>query len=187
MYKVFKEFITLYFYICCYFDLVMIIPIILRFSNKIEQPLRSLLKGSKTIEDGKYGHKINSESIIHSTIEIRELTHSFNSMSNKLNNVIGELKLSSTIDVLSQLYNRRELMRLSHLHIKNRRDEKSPFAILMVDIDFFKKINDNYGHRAGDVAISMVSNTIKTSLSPQDIAGRYGGEEFLDIYIIIQI
>ena len=87
MYKVFKKFI-LYISVFVVILLVMIIPIILLFSNKIEKPLKSLLRGSKTIENGEYGHNINSESITHSTVEIRELTHSFNSMSNKLNNVI---------------------------------------------------------------------------------------------------
>jgi diguanylate cyclase (GGDEF)-like protein len=48
----------------------------------------------------------------------------------------------------------------------------------MIDI-FLKKINDNYGHRTGDVAIERVSNTIKTSITDIDIAGRYGGEEFM--------
>jgi len=178
MYKVFKKFL-IYISIFVVILLIMVIPIILHFSNKIERPLKSLLRGSKTIENGEYGHNINSDSITHSTLEIRELTHSFNSMSNKLNNVIGELKLSSTIDVLSQLYNRRELMRLSSLAYNRLKKEKSVFSILMIDIDFFKKINDNYGHRAGDVAISLVSNTIKTSIGSTDIAGRYGGEEFL--------
>ena len=178
MYKVFKTFI-IYISLFVIALLIMIIPIILHFSNKIEKPLKSLLKGSRTIENGEYGHNINSESITHSTVEIRELTHSFNSMSSKLNSVIGELKLSSTIDVLSQLYNRRELMRLSMLSFKKSKKHKSTFSILMIDIDFFKKINDTYGHRAGDKAITMVSNTIKTSISSTDIAGRYGGEEFL--------
>jgi len=178
MYKVFKTFIV-YISLFVIVLLILIIPIILHFSNKIERPLKSLLKGSKTIENGEYGHNINSDSITHSTIEIRELTHSFNSMSNKLNNVIGELQLSSTIDVLSQLFNRRELMRLSAIAYNKAKEEKTTFAILMIDIDHFKKINDNYGHRIGDVAISTVSNMIKTSLSAFDIAGRYGGEEFL--------
>jgi two-component system cell cycle response regulator len=178
MYKVFKKFIV-YISLFVVVLLIMIIPVILLFSNKIEKPLKSLLKGSKTIENGEYGHNINSESITHSTVEIRELTHSFNSMSNKLNNVIGELKLSSTVDVLSQLLNRRELMRLSILSYQKSKRENTTFAIFMIDIDFFKKINDNYGHRSGDVAISMVSNSIKTSLSASDIVGRYGGEEFL--------
>jgi len=178
MYKVFKTFIA-YMSLFVIVLLIMIIPIILHFSNKIERPLKSLLKGSKTIENGEYGHNINSDSITHSTVEIRELTHSFNSMSNKLNSVIGELKLSSTVDVLSQLFNRRELMRLSTLAYKKAKKENTTFSILMIDIDHFKKINDNYGHRIGDVAISSVSNTIKTSLNASDIAGRYGGEEFL--------
>ena len=177
MYKVFKTFIV-YMSFFVVILLILIIPIILLFSNKIERPLRSLLRGSKTIENGEYGHKINSDSITHSTKEIRELTHSFNSMSNKLNDVIGELKLSSTIDVLSQLFNRRELLRLSALEYNKSKVEKTTFAILMIDIDHFKKINDTYGHRAGDVAISTVANTIKTSIGAYDIAGRYGGEEF---------
>jgi len=178
MYKVFKEFI-LYISLFVVVLLIMILPIILLFSNKIEQPLKSLLLGSKTIEDGNYGHKIKSESLEHSTIEIRELADSFNSMSHKLGDVIGELKLTSTIDVLSQLYNRRELIRLSHNAFNKAKEQKNNFAILMIDIDFFKKINDNYGHRAGDVAISTVSQTIKTSIDSTDIAGRYGGEEFV--------
>ena len=178
MYKVFKRFIV-YISLFVAILLIVIIPVILLFSNKIVGPLRFLLEGSKTIEDGNYGHEINSKSINHSTVEIRELTHSFNSMSQKLNCVIGELQISSTIDILSQLYNRRELMRLSSIQYEKAKKENRTFAFLMIDIDFFKKINDNYGHRAGDIAISMVSNTIKTSISSKDIAGRYGGEEFL--------
>ena len=65
------------------------------------------------------------------------------------------------------------------LKYKQSKKENSTYAIFMVDIDFFKKINDNYGHRSGDVAIAMVSNAIKTSLSASDVVGRYGGEEFL--------
>jgi len=178
MYDVFKMFI-IYMSLFVAVLLILIIPVILLFSNRIVKPLKSLLKGSKTIEKGEYGHNINSESLIHSTVEIRELTYSFNSMSNKLHGVIGELKLSSTIDVLSQLYNRRELMRLAKERYEDAKLNNENFSILMIDIDFFKKINDNYGHRAGDIAISMVSNTIKSSISTNDIAGRYGGEEFM--------
>lgn len=178
IYKVFKEFI-LYIFVFILVLLMILIPLILSFSNKIEKPLKFLLYGSKQIENGDYGHQIDSKSIVHSTVEIRELTHSFNNMSDKLSNVIKELKITSTIDVLSQLNNRRELLRLSQLRFSQSKDEQNSFTILMIDIDFFKKVNDNYGHQAGDVVISNVANTIKTSITSSDIAGRYGGEEFL--------
>ncbi len=159
--------------------LVIVVPWVLRFSNKIEQPIQFLLNGSKQIKDGDYGHEINFSSIVDATSEIKELTNSFNSMSNELKSVIDELTTQSTIDVLSKLYNRRELMRLSMLLLNRSILENKNVASLMVDIDLFKKINDNYGHRAGDTAIEMVSNTIKTSVTNTDIAGRYGGEEFV--------
>lgn len=178
MYKVFKQFV-IYILVFVIILLMILIPLILSFSNKIEKPLRHLLHGSKTIENGNYGHKICSNNIVHSTIEIRELTHSFNSMSDKLSGVISELKISSTIDILSQLYNRRELLKLSNDLFKESINFKKSCAILMIDIDYFKKINDTYGHRSGDIAISMVASSIKSSITSTDIAGRYGGEEFM--------
>ncbi len=178
MYKVYEQFI-LYVFIFAAALVLLIIPIVLSFSNIIEEPLKVLLLSSKKIEDGNYGHTIDSQAITNSTLEIKELTHSFNSMSEKLNDVIGKLKINSTIDSLSQLNNRRELLRISNERFNKSLKENKHFSILMIDIDFFKKINDNYGHRTGDVAISMVASSIKSSISSTDVAGRYGGEEFL--------
>lgn len=159
--------------------LILVVPLVLRFSNKIERPLQFLLNGSKQIQDGDYGHEIDSSLIVHATSEIKDLTHSFNSMSGVLKNVIGELTTHSTIDVLSKLYNRRELLRLSTNMLEKSMLEQKHSAVLMIDIDHFKRINDSYGHRTGDIAIELVSNTIKTSITNIDIAGRYGGEEFM--------
>ncbi|WP_294964441.1 diguanylate cyclase [Sulfurimonas sp.] len=178
MYKVFKEFV-IYIFVFVVLLLMILVPLILAFSNKIEKPLKFLLHSSKKIEGGDYGYEISSDDIAHSTCEIRELTHSFNSMSSRLNGVIGELKISSTIDILSQLYNRRELLKKSSELFNQSIKAKENFAVLMIDIDFFKVINDTYGHQVGDIAITMVANTIKSSINNSDIAGRYGGEEFL--------
>ncbi len=54
----------------------------------------------------------------------------------------------------------------------------SPYSLLMIDLDHFKKFNDNYGHQAGDTVIRNVANAIKTSARDADICCRYGGEEF---------
>lgn len=178
MYEMFEEFIT-YILIFIIVLLLIVMPFILKFSNKIVKPLQFLLHGSKQIQGGDYSHRIEFSKIQNATSELRDLTKSFNSMSDVLENVIDELTTQSTIDVLSKLFNRRELMRLSSIEFNKSINDNKSLAVLMIDIDFFKKINDTYGHHTGDVAIEMVANTIKTSISSNDIAGRYGGEEFL--------
>lgn len=178
IYEVFEQF--LYYVIIFMITLLIImIPIILKFSNRIVEPLKFLLNGSQQIQGGDYGHEIDSNLITHATSEVKDLTHAFNSMSKVLKNVISELTHQSTIDVLSKLYNRRELLRVSKNMFTESIIEEKHIAVLMIDIDFFKKINDNYGHRTGDVTIESVANTIKTSVTNSDIVGRYGGEEFM--------
>lgn len=178
MYEMFEQFIT-YVLIFILVLLILLMPLILMFSNKIVKPIQFLLRGSQKIEDGDYGHKINQAQIKGATCELRDLTHSFNSMSDVLKSVIDELTVQSTIDMLTKLFNRAELMRLAKQKFENSLLNNKNIAVLMIDIDFFKKINDTYGHQTGDVAIEMVANTIKTSILHTDIAGRYGGEEFV--------
>jgi diguanylate cyclase (GGDEF)-like protein len=55
---------------------------------------------------------------------------------------------------------------------------KIPLSLLMIDIDFFKKVNDNYGHLAGDLALNHIAKQINQTIRSEDILGRYGGEEF---------
>jgi diguanylate cyclase (GGDEF)-like protein len=57
--------------------------------------------------------------------------------------------------------------------------EKSTFAIILSDIDYFKKVNDNYGHQAGDEALKKFADQMKMLLRPYDLLARYGGEEFI--------
>nr|NJM02679.1 GGDEF domain-containing protein [Desulfobacula sp.] len=56
---------------------------------------------------------------------------------------------------------------------------ETPFSIIMVDIDHFKKVNDTYGHLVGDSLLKSIANLLKSHLRKNDIASRYGGEEFL--------
>ncbi|GAA0659173.1 diguanylate cyclase [Rheinheimera tangshanensis] len=76
---------------------------------------------------------------------------------------------------------------LQHARVKERLDHElqrsertgEPLSVVMLDIDHFKKVNDNYGHLIGDQVISSVANLLKQQLRKTDIIGRYGGEEFL--------
>ena len=89
-----------------------------------------------------------------------------------------ELKTASRVDGLTGLYNRRYWQeRLDEMHKLCVRREK-PSTALMLDIDHFKRINDTYGHQAGDKVIKMLAALIKRCVRETDLAGRYGGEEF---------
>jgi len=178
MHEMFEQFL-IYVSIFIIILLVLIIPLILRFSNKIEKPLQFLLHGSKQIQDGDYGHEIDSSLITHATNEIKDLTSSFNSMSNVLKSVIGELTRQSTTDVLTKLYNRRELLRLSINAYKSSIEDNKHFSILMIDIDHFKKINDSYGHDCGDFVLKTFGQILKMLTRNEDKVVRYGGEEFV--------
>lgn len=89
-----------------------------------------------------------------------------------------ELKIASRIDGLTGLFNRRYWQERFEESFKlaMRRDKVS--TALMLDIDHFKKVNDTYGHQAGDKVIQMLAQLIKKCVRETDLAGRYGGEEF---------
>jgi len=85
----------------------------------------------------------------------------------------------ATIDSLTGLNNRRSWEQLSSTLLAKARREKSSFAVLMLDIDLFKKVNDTRGHPAGDATLKAVAACLKAVLREYDILGRYGGEEFV--------
>ncbi|WED42733.1 diguanylate cyclase [Legionella cardiaca] len=89
------------------------------------------------------------------------------------------LRYQSIRDPLTGLYNRRYLEDILFKQIHQAERSKFSFALLMIDVDHFKKINDNYGHDAGDVALREIGKVLEDSVRQGDVAARYGGEEFL--------
>ncbi|AUH73906.1 diguanylate cyclase [Legionella sainthelensi] len=89
------------------------------------------------------------------------------------------LRYQSMRDPLTGLYNRRYLedFLLKQIHQSER--TKSPISLLMLDLDHFKKINDTYGHDAGDFALKELGKILQEDIRVGDIAARYGGEEFI--------
>lgn len=82
------------------------------------------------------------------------------------------------IDGLTQIHNKRYLMETLEREIPRARRHARPLSVVMFDIDHFKGINDNYGHLAGDYVLKELATLVKSRLRPDDIVGRYGGEEF---------
>jgi diguanylate cyclase (GGDEF)-like protein len=84
-------------------------------------------------------------------------------------------------DPLTGLYNRRYLNEILPTIIASAKRRGEKVGFLMIDMDFFKKVNDTYGHEAGDLTLQTLSQIIQNSIRTSDIAIRYGGEEFLII------
>lgn len=99
--------------------------------------------------------------------EIRQLNEKFRNL--------------SEVDELTKIYNRRALdeylKKKWGVLVRARR----PVAIAMIDVDFFKKYNDYYGHQDGDIVLKMVATIIKSNIRKEDFVARYGGEEFIII------
>ncbi len=96
---------------------------------------------------------------------------------------ISLLEMENITDPLTQVYNRCYLDRHLEEEVARSKRYSLDLSILMLDIDHFKRINDTYGHHAGDVALSTLSSLIKTALREMDVVARYGGEEFLVICV----
>lgn len=92
--------------------------------------------------------------------------------------VTNGLKLAVK-DPLTDLYNRRYAQTHLDRLVKRATGTGRPLAVLMTDIDRFKRINDKYGHNNGDLALKSVAKTLKSSLRGADMIARFGGEEFL--------
>ena len=92
-----------------------------------------------------------------------------------------ELDRMSRTDVLTGLYNRRHLDEELVRQQSEANRHHDPLCVLLLDIDHFKKINDTFGHPAGDLVLCRFADRLRAELRASDIAGRWGGEEFLII------
>lgn len=92
---------------------------------------------------------------------------------------IAELELAVLTDPLTELYNRRHILSLLEKECSRSRFLRRPFSILLLDIDRFKRINDTYGHQAGDSVLKELSRLFAAIQHDSCFIGRYGGEEFL--------
>ena len=88
------------------------------------------------------------------------------------------LRLEAVHDPLTGLYNRRYMQEFLEHELHSARRKHRPLAVLMLDLDLFKRYNDNFGHAAGDQALVAVGEALQRSVRDEDIACRYGGDEF---------
>jgi diguanylate cyclase (GGDEF)-like protein len=93
--------------------------------------------------------------------------------------LFAKTQLYATIDELTQIYNRRYLMDHVQLEFERAKTEKAVLSLIMLDVDFFKRINDGSGHLVGDQILKGICEACQAHLRSTDIFGRFGGEEFV--------
>jgi diguanylate cyclase (GGDEF)-like protein len=186
------------------FLIIIILMLISYFkiSKWIVEPVIFLNDKVEEMTNNNWGVQIKTER----NDELGQLTNSFNKMSFKLKEYLSmldskqkelehvnsslesivkertkELELLSITDGLTEIYNKRYLMDALDTSIEDAQKFDMPFSIILFDLDFFKSVNDTYGHMEGDVTLKAVSSFLSRKIYKTDIFGRYGGEEFMII------
>jgi diguanylate cyclase (GGDEF)-like protein len=96
-----------------------------------------------------------------------------------LENSFERIRLLATQDELTGLPNRRHMLALLKAEQSRRQRSEQPMSLVLLDLDHFKRINDNYGHQAGDVVLMGFADAARGTLRGSDVLSRWGGEEFL--------
>jgi diguanylate cyclase (GGDEF)-like protein/PAS domain S-box-containing protein len=117
-----------------------------------------------------FGRDVTTERRVHSRLEQAKL---------ELEKANVELARLAATDPLTGLVNRRQADLLFDREVARARRQKSPTSVIMMDIDFFKSVNDTYGHKVGDSVLMHLADRLRSRMRTSDIVARYGGEEFL--------
>ena len=136
-------------------------------------PLRAFEKGMANFSQNNLSYRLPLDT--HD--EIGRLAGEFNAMAERLMQHQHKLEDLSARDGLTGLYNRRELERRLHEETQRARRYHRSLSVMMLDVDHFKVVNDNYGHQAGDEVLITVTDLIQLHVRPVDVVCRYGGEE----------
>jgi diguanylate cyclase len=112
-------------------------------------------------------------------IEVARQTEHIQEQNNALEKANRELYELSIRDALTGVYNRRYIFEYGNRDLEKRRNERMGYAVLLLDIDHFKKINDRFGHAVGDEVLRMLTRALSERRESTAVLGRVGGEEFL--------
>ena len=151
---------------------------VLVITGQPEHKLRALQLGAKDVISKPF-EKLEILARIYNMLEIRLLNREAKNQSKILEQLVQDLQKQIITDPLTNLFNRRFLQEYLPREIAKARRNAGSLAVLMIDLDFFKKINDIFGHEAGDVVLKNVATLLKDCIRESDVACRYGGEEFV--------
>lgn len=157
------------------------IPIILVTAlNEAEDVVQGLESGADDYISKPYNFR-ELEARVRAMLRIKFLQDQLDLKNRELEEANIRLKKLSITDGLTELFNHRHVHELLHDEFERSLRTREPVAVVMMDLDRFKAVNDTYGHPTGDVILYETAQIIKETAREIDMPGRYGGEEFIAI------
>ena len=146
------------------------------------RPIRALLEMTVKVRAGdlsaRTGMKRSREELSQLGSALDEMADQLQLRDAKLRDAMVELREQAITDSLTGLYNRRYFWDALTRQVLTAGRKGTTFSVILLDLDYFKAINDTWGHDAGDVVLKAVADVVRRSVRGSDIAVRYGGEEF---------
>lgn len=155
------------------------IPIImLTIKSEVNDKVAGLEAGADDYLPKPY-NEIELNARIYACLRTKALQDDLRQKNTELEDLLKRVDVLASTDHLTGLYNRRQFERVFKKEFVRAARYKDPLTCFMLDIDYFKRINDTYGHSAGDFVIKEISHIIADSLREVDHLARWGGEEFI--------
>ncbi len=167
----------------------------LRIAQSVLKPIHGLALGARRINEGLVGVKIPkgaddeigmmietfNEMAMRITLSQAELQYKnkmLNSQNDRLQDMNERLEKLSVTDGLTALFNHRHFWNLLNTELTRVNLHSGDLALVLLDLDDFKRVNDKFGHAVGDLMLQTVANVLRDTVRDTDIVARYGGEEF---------
>ncbi|PXV60719.1 diguanylate cyclase (GGDEF) domain-containing protein [Dyella jiangningensis] len=164
----------------------MLMFLIWRFRERIIQPVAEARRFILAIASGnlsavlprkRYSSEV--QELFSALIVLKENGTRRLKLEKERKRMIGELRVMAETDALTGLLNRRAFETRTRVLLADKRSHDPVVAVMMIDIDHFKRVNDTYGHDNGDKALVMLANVCRETMRSDDIVARFGGEEFV--------
>lgn len=140
------------------------------------KPLRILMTHLQRIRHDK--HHLGEQVIVSGNVEMMALAQGCNNMTARLGELYESLERMASTDTVTDLPNRKLFLERLQQTILSAKPEAQPFALMVMDLDRFKDVNDTLGHRAGDLLLAQVAQRLRAKLRASDTVARMGGDEF---------
>jgi diguanylate cyclase (GGDEF)-like protein len=158
--------------------LVVLIAVGIVVGRSVLQPISKLQEAASRLAEKDFSHRVRLRNNVD---ELGQLGRAFNVASSILQRLYHELERRSKHDGLTGALNRAAFDERLPVECDRADRHERPLSLLMVDIDFFKRVNDGYGHQAGDCVLKAIVGMLNEISRPGDVVARYGGEEFVVI------
>jgi two-component system cell cycle response regulator len=152
--------------------------IILSVKSSTEEKVIGLEAGAEDYLPKPYS-EVELNARIYACLRTKALQDELREKNRQLEEVLLRVEQLAITDPLTELFNRRRFESALENEFKRTMRYGSPNSCLMIDIDFFKKVNDEYGHHTGDVVLKETAQVIKSCIREIDVIARWGGEEFI--------